>query len=137
MSTVQQNLNQANPTTVPDMLRKLRAGDLLAALAGAASAPQALVRSGLSSSATQVEPEPGQILAVASSADAHQTIVGPTVAPGANQVAISYSASGVATLVFNGAVTGYKVLKHIQPDGAGTAVAASIAALAADSGAST
>lgn len=132
MSTVQQQLNLASPTTLPDMLRKLPIGDIVASMI-----PQALSRTAFTSSATQIDRttdagagEAGVILAVESPAGTALSIVGPGVAPGATEVAIAYSSEGVPTLTFNAAVTAYDVVKQVLPSGLGTT-------LAADSGAAT
>ena len=125
MSTVQEQLNLGSPTTLPDMMRKVRIGDVLAGLV-----PTAQQRTGLTSNATQVEPEAGAISAVESPTGTALTIVGPGVTPGAGKVAIAYDADGVATLTFAAAVTAYDVVKQTLPADLG-------AILAEESGAST
>lgn len=122
MSTTKEALNLANPNSVPDMLRKVSAGDILGGLI-----PTANARTGLASNATQVNDLPGALLAVESPAGTNLTIVGPGATPAAGEVAVSYDADGVATLTFNAAVTAYTALQLTLPAGLG-------ATLAADSG---
>jgi hypothetical protein len=126
MSTVKEALDLANPTSLPDMLRKLPVGSLLSGLI-----PQALSRTAFTSSATQIDRstdagagEAGVILAVESPAGTALSIVGPGVAPGATEVAVAYSSEGVPTLTFNAAVTAYDVVKQVLPANLGTTFAA-------------
>jgi hypothetical protein len=125
MSTVQEQLNLASPTTIADMLRKVAIGDLIAGMV-----PTAKSRTGLASSTTHTEPEGGVISAVESPAGTALVIVGAGVTPAVGQVAIAYDAEGVATLTFQAAVTAYDVVATTIPSGLG-------AILAADSGAAT
>jgi len=125
MSTVQEQLNLASPTTIADMLRKVSFGDVLAGLV-----PRLEQRTGLASNAVQVEPEAGEIKAVESPSGTNLAIVGPGATPAAGEVAIAYDSNGVATLTFNAAVTAYDVVKTVLPTGLGDA-------LAAESGAAT
>lgn len=125
MSTVQEQLNLASPTTIADMLRKVSIGDLIAGLV-----PRAVSRTGLASNTVQVEPEPGEIKSVESPAGTNLTIVGAGATPAAGEVAVAYDANGVATLTFQAAVTAYDVQKTVFPAGLGDT-------LAEDSGAAT
>lgn len=112
MSTVQEALNIANPNSLPDMVRKVTLGDIVAGLI-----PRLEARTGLVSSATQVEPEPGPILSVSIATGAVLLILMDGVAA-AGEVLVTYDADGVATLVFgDGAQTAYKVLKMVMPAG--------------------
>lgn len=107
MATVRQALNIAQPNDLPDMLRKVGLGDIFAGLV-----PTRVVRTGLTSSATQVEPGPGTVLFVESSAGAQKVILTkPDATPGAGDVVVTYDANGVATLVFNAAVTAYTIVR--------------------------
>ena len=101
MSNVQEALNIANPNSLPDMARRVELGDIVAGLI-----PRVAARTGLASSATQVEPEPGAILAVTDTAGT-TAITMVTGTAGAGEVTVSYDTDGVATLVFgSGAVLG-------------------------------
>lgn len=125
MSTVQENLNQSNPTTIADMLRKLPIGDLLAGMV-----PKVNARTGLVSGTVHVNDIPGAISAVESPVGTTLTIIGPGDTPAAGEVAVAYSTDGVATLTFQAAVTAYSALQTSLPADLG-------ATLAAPSGAST
>ena len=110
MSTVQEQLNLASPTTIADMFRKVVIGDILAGLV-----PTLQQRTGLAANAVQVEPSAGAITAVESPTGTALTIVGPGVAPGATEVSIAYDVNGVATLTFAAPVTDYDVVKTGLP----------------------
>ena len=123
MSDVQEALDLANPTDLPDQLRKVSPGALVAGMI-----PRLIDRTGLTSGATHVEPEPGAVLAV-DLAGTTLAIVSPNDTAGAGEVEITYDSDGVATLVFgDGAQTAYSVVKTVLPAGLSTV-------LAADSGA--
>ena len=118
MSTVQSTLNAGEPNSFPDAIRRLNFGDLLAGLV-----PRRLVRTGLTSSATHVEPEAGLISIVAIADDAALTKIEAGTA-GAGEVLVAYDSEGVATLTFgDGANTGYRVVKTVLP----TALVANLA----------
>lgn len=110
MSSVKEALDIANPNNVADNLRAVTLGTLIEGLI-----PRTEARTGLASSATQVESEAGPIHAVESPAGTNLVIVGSGVTPAAGQVAIAYNAQGIATLTFNAAVTAYTVVKQVLP----------------------
>ncbi|HVI04133.1 MAG TPA: hypothetical protein VM869_35825 [Enhygromyxa sp.] len=125
--TIQDMLDLSNDSTVLKALAQLRDdggegfGAILAGLI-----PRTIARTGLASSATQVEPEAGAIFVVTDTAGttAYTMVTGT---PGAGEVQVTYSSNGVATLVFNSAVTAYNVVKQVLPAG----LADSLAAIAA------
>ena len=102
--TVQTSLNDANPNSIADRLRQVALGNILARMI-----PQRLVRTGLASSATQVETTAGYVHMVQDSSDTTLTLIGEGDTIGAGKCRVTYDASGFATLLFNGAVTGYKI----------------------------
>jgi hypothetical protein len=129
--TTQQLIDRANETTQQTGFRQLLDEDdhglgyLLANLV-----PGFKVRSGLTSSATHVEDNPGTILAVLDAAGTTQLtmLLASGAVAGAGEVAVTYDAAGVPTLVFgDGANTGYQVLKLELPKDFAAALA-SIAA---------
>lgn len=116
--TVQAKLNAANPNDVPAELQRITFGDLVAGMI-----PRRIARSGLASSATHVEPEPGLVTVVAIADDAALTIIEAGTA-GAGEVLVTYDANGVATLVFgDGVNTAYRVVKTVLPAGLATTLA--------------
>lgn len=119
MATRQEALDRRQPTHLADLVGDMNTGSVFAGLV-----PRPVVRTGLTSGATHVHSVPGAILAVTSSADAPQAMIAEG-APAANQVRVEYDANGLATLTFNGAVTGYKVLQMALPAGHGDRLAAS------------
>lgn len=118
MSTTKEALNLANPTSVPDMLRKVSAGDILAGMV-----PTANARTGLASNTVQENDIAGAILAVESPAGTNLAIVGPGATPAVGEVAVAYDSNGLATLTFQAAVTAYTALQMTLPAGLGAAMA--------------
>lgn len=115
MSSVQEVLNHANPNDQHNMWNKISVGDIIAGMI-----PRQTARTGLTLGATQVHNIPGQILAVTDGADAPLAMI-TAGAPGAGQVRVTYNAStGIPTLVFNAALTAYKVTQTVFPTGLGT-----------------
>lgn len=121
----QDALNLANPNSLADLLRLVLVGDLLAGMV-----PREIVRTGLTSSATHVEPEAGKIDMVLNASNATLALVGASDTAGAGEVQVTYDSEGVATLVFgDGANTAYTVTKTVLPAGLGTTLAAETGAL--------
>jgi hypothetical protein len=123
--TVQDQIDLANDSTLGNMLAQLRDpdgdgfGKILAGLI-----PRLIARSGLTSSATQIEPEAGAILIVTDTAGT-TALTQVTGTAGAGEVQVTYDSNGVATLVFgSGAVTAYNVVKQVLPAGLGASLAA-------------
>lgn len=110
--TAQELLDLCNPAQLADALKAVLVGEIIPGLV-----PSVLTYSGLTSSATQVMPVAGGITAVTLADDTPLAIV-LNGASGAGEVNVSYDADGVATLVFNSAVTGFKVaMSHTLPTG--------------------
>jgi hypothetical protein len=110
--TAQELLDLCNPAQLADALKAVLVGEIIPGLV-----PSVLTYSGLTSSATQVMPVAGGITAVTLADDTPLAIV-LNGASGAGEVNVSYDADGVATLVFNAAVTGFKVaMSHTLPTG--------------------
>jgi hypothetical protein len=103
MPTVAQSLDKANPNELADLLRTVKLGTALANLR-----PRETARTGLASSATQVHPYPAAILAV-NSTDGTPLAFSINAAPDSGEVRVNYDADGIPTLVFNAAVTAYRV----------------------------
>lgn len=123
--TIQQMLDQSNDSTLPNSLAQLRdsSGNGLGAIL-AGLVPRLIARTGLTSSATQVEPEAGAILVVTDTAGT-TAITMVSGSPGAGEVQVTYDGNGVATLVFgSGAVTAYNVIKQVLPAGLADSLAA-------------
>jgi len=128
--TVKTLLNEATePTRMQTALAQLRDdsdpvrgfGDIIASFV-----PGLTTRTGLPSQVTHVDgpldssgavvPEPGRIFAVTSEDGVTNfPIVYGTTAPAVGEVQVIYSATGVPTLTFQAAVTGYRVEKAIMP----------------------
>lgn len=115
--TLKDSLNAANPNSLPDRLRQISLGDLLAGLI-----PRWVARTSLTSSATHIHTQPGAIMAVADDAGTTNLLIVQGT-PGAGEVQISYDSNGLATLVFAAAVTGYKVKQQVLPSGLGALLA--------------
>lgn len=110
--TNQDALNLSNANNLPDLMRQLPWGDMLAGMV-----PRRIARTGLSSSATHIEPDAGMI-SIVSIADNAALIMIEAGTAGAGEVKVTYSSAGVATLVFgDGAQTAYRVVKTVLPDG--------------------
>ena len=133
MPTLQDNLDRANPNTLPADLQRLRdvnADGFGALLAGLI--PREIIRTSLTSQAVHVEPEAGAILGLSDGTDEY--LVAPTdggtpLAKGAlaNGVAtVAYDANGVATITFEAAKTAYTVVKQVLPAGMSVALAANV-----------
>jgi hypothetical protein len=119
MSTVTEALDLSNPNDIADLLRQIGVGAIMAGMI-----PRLIDRTGLASSATHVEPEPGAILSV-DLAGTTVTIMSPNDTAAAGEVEVTYDADGVATLVFgDGAQTAYSVVKSVMPAGIGATLAA-------------
>lgn len=119
MATVRETLNMGMPVAIPDALRQLSFGDLLAGLI-----PRRIARTGLASAATHVEPEAGVILTVSVADGAALSIIEAGSA-GAGEALVVYDANGVATITFgDGAQTDYRVVKMVLPSGLSTKLAA-------------
>lgn len=126
---VQDLLNQANIAYLPGALAKLDGfGDLLAGMI-----PRWRTFAGLTSAASQVlnkeldgtgDSQAAIVLAVCDAANAPLAMVQTGV--GAGEVGVAYSAEGVPTLTFNGAVTGFQALIMPLPDDLATNLAAYI-----------
>ena len=109
MPTPKDQLNRANPTDLPANLSRLLDtnglgfGDMLAAMR-----PRFRIRTGLSSSATQVHDAAELLVSVEAVAGTPLAIItGGT--PGAGEVSVDYDAvTGVPTIEFAGAVTTYR-----------------------------
>lgn len=119
MATVQERLNTASPNDVADRLRQVNIGDIVQGLI-----PKLNSRTSLASSATQVHDKAAVILQVSTGAGAERVIINPDVTVGALTVVVTYDTEGVATLVFNSAVTAYDVTELALSAGLGTALAA-------------
>lgn len=125
--TTQQILNDASsPNDSAVALAQLRDalgfgfGSMLAEL----FVPAWKVRTGLNSSATQLETLPGTIVLVADAAGTSAKAIVPGTA-GAGEVTVTYDSNGIPTLVFgDGAVTGYQVIKFEGPVGIAAKLAA-------------
>lgn len=127
MPSLQDNLDRANPNTLPADLQRIRDvnGDGFGALL-AGLIPRRIVRAGLASNATQIEPEAGLVSTVAIADDAALTIIEAGTA-GAGEALVIYDANGVATITFgDGAQTGYRVIKQVLPAGMSVALAANV-----------
>lgn len=118
-------LDNALPTNLPDAIREVQLGTLLAGLI-----PRLRVYTGLTSAAAQVlnseldgsgDDQAGVILQVNDSSDAPLAII-TSGAVGAGECKVEYDSEGVPTLTFNAAVTGFKVLCQFLPAGFGTAL---------------
>lgn len=125
--TIQDKLNLASANDLPAMLRALADADgdgfgtLLQGLI-----PRRIARSGLTTSATHVEPEAG-LISIVEVGTASLVIVGADSTAGAGEVKVTYDTDGVATLVFgDGTTDNYDVTKTVLPDGFGAALAANI-----------
>jgi hypothetical protein len=125
--TVQDQLDLANDSTVNNMLAQLvdSNGDGFGKILNG-MIPQWYVRSGLTSGATHIETNPGLVQAILLSGT--EKLIVYDGSAGAGEVKVTYSATGIPTLVFgDGANTGYSVLKLEMPIGL-------LASLAADGG---
>lgn len=124
MATVQEALNIAQANDIPDMLRKISLGTLLAGLlVPATDADARTVTANVC-----VLNTPGTVIAVTVTAGGVTGNFSPIAAgmtPATKEVAVAYSAEGVATLTFLGAdaVTACKVQKTTWPAGLGTILA--------------
>jgi hypothetical protein len=123
--TIQTLLDKANPNDLPANLKRLRDSDdngFGALIAGLI--PRRIARTGLTSGATHVEPEPGLVSVVSIADDAALTIIEAGTA-GAGEALVTYDADGVATIVFgDGAQTAYRVVKQVLPKGMAAVLAA-------------
>ena len=125
MATVQQALDISNPNDIPDMLRKVRLGTILAGmLVPATDADARTVTSNVCVMTTA-----GIVLAVTATTGGvtgNFSLIAAGQTPATTQVAVSYSAEGIATLTFLGAdaVTACKVQKTTITAGLGTILAA-------------
>ncbi len=124
MSTVEQSLDQANPNTLPDMLRKVEIGTLVGGMT-----PVSTTIGPVTTATVHVHTVPGPILTVNVTTTNIPIVAGGTT-PAAGEVAIAYSAVGVATLTFGTTRTDYTATQISLPADLSTT-------LAADSGAST
>lgn len=125
MATVQQALDIAQPNDIPDMLRKVSVGTILAGMLVPATDTNARTVTAHVCVLTTA----GMVLAVTVTAGGVTGNFSPIAAgmtPATTQVAVSYSAEGVATLTFAAAdaVTACKVQKTTFPAGLGTILAA-------------
>lgn len=125
MATVQQALDISNPNDIPDMLRKVRLGTILAGMLVPATDTDARTVT----SNVCVMTTAGIVLAVTVTAGGVTGNFRPIAAgqtPATTQVAVSYSAEGVATLTFLGAdgVTACKVQKTTIAANLGTILTA-------------
>lgn len=119
MATVSQTLDRGHANTIPDAMRRVSLGAILAGLV-----PRRIARTGLVSGATHVEPEAGALLIVAL-ADGAALIQIENGTAGAGEVLVVYNAQGVATLTFgDGAQTAYRVVKTVLPANLATNLAA-------------
>ena len=125
MATVQEALNIAQPNDLPDMLRKVNLGDIIAGMLvpvtdSVARAVAAHV------CVLDTAGEVKAVTATAGGTTGNCLLVPAGATPATGQVAVSYSAEGVATLTFaaGDAVTACKVQKTTMPAGLGTILAA-------------
>ncbi len=118
MANVLSTLNNGEPNALPDAIRQVRLGDVIAGLV-----PRRIVRTGLTSGTVHIEPEPGAVTAVSLVDGAVLTVI-DAGAPGAGDVLAAYDGDGVATLTFNAAQTGYRVVKQVLPASLATVLAA-------------
>jgi hypothetical protein len=125
--TLKDRLNAANPSEFPARMQQVKIGDILAGLV-----PREIVRTGLTSQATHIEPEPGVILALSDGTDEY--LVAPETAgtPAAKAslacgvATVAYDVDGVATIVFEAAKTAYTVVKMVLPATHGTDLATEV-----------
>ncbi len=103
MATVQASIDKANPNELADLLRTVKLGTFLANMR-----PRETSRTGLTSAATQVHPYPSAILAV-NATDGTPLAFSINAAPDSGEVRVNYDSDGIPTLVFNAAVTAYRV----------------------------
>ena len=125
MATVQQALDISNPNDIPDMLRKVRLGTILAGMLVPATDTDARTVT----SNVCVMTTAGIVLAVTATTGGvtgNFSLIAAGQTPVTTQVAVSYSAEGIATLTFLGAdgVTACKVQNTTISAGLGTIRAA-------------
>lgn len=115
--TVQEMLDSASPSDLPEALGAANIGEIIAGLI-----PRWVSKTGLTSSASQIHMDssspakyqPFVVHAVTDGSDAPLAIIG-SGSVGAGEVKVEYSTDGVPTLTFNAAVTAYKVLGQPLP----------------------
>lgn len=125
--TLKDRLNAANPSEFPARMQQVNIGDILAGLV-----PREIIRTGLSSLTTHVEPEPGVILALSDATDVYTvTPSDGTVATAKGALAtgvakVTYDSDGVASIEFEGNKTAYTVVKMVLPSTLGTDLAVEV-----------
>jgi len=125
MATVQEALDISNPNDIPDMLRKVRLGTILAGML----VPVTDANARTVTADVCVLTTAGTVLAVTATAGGttgNFRLVASGMTPATTQVAVSYSAEGIATLTFAAAdaVTACKVQKTTITAGLGSILAA-------------
>lgn len=107
--TAADRLETCLPTTLPNALKAVKINEIVAGLI-----PRLVTYTGLTSQAAHILTSPGPVLSVNTSAHANLVPI-HSGAVGAGEVLVEYDADGLATLTFEGAVTGFSVVQQVIP----------------------